>query len=185
MKSLLSKISIVALIIATSMNVNADSKKQNNKCDNRAEMSLGPGPVTAISYNYSQLPSQVRNFVSSNYRGQKIEKITFFTLAGKYKIEFKNDAEIMLNKDCKIFDIDAAKKGSISKNLLQRALPDNAVRFLVDKKLINHVEEFKLMRNGSYKIQTDKSSFFGLDKKERTIYFDRNGNKVINVKKRR
>lgn len=52
------------------------------------------------------IPQQIRNYVKTNYDGNRIVKIEKDRRKGEYEIELSNDVEITFNKDFVVIDID-------------------------------------------------------------------------------
>lgn len=126
-----------------------------------------------VNIAYNGLPETSRMFIEKHFsRDSQTREIEYENESGVYKVEMNNGYEIKFNSKGRVIEVDSPKGKSVDEILAKAVLPATIVNKLTSERLLDYIDEIKVLRDGGYLIEIDKYS------KNRKMRFDSDGNFV-------
>ncbi len=126
-----------------------------------------------VNISYNGLPETSRMFIEKHFSGDsQTREIEYENESGVYKVEMNNGYEIKFNSKGRVIEVDSPKGRSIDEILAKAVLPAKIVNQLTAERLLDDIDEIKVLRDGGYLIEIDKYS------KNKKMRFDSDGNFV-------
>ena len=93
-------------------------------------------------------------------------------MSGVYTVELRNGYDLKFNSKGAILEIDSPDRSDIKSTIAKDVLPSKIITYLIDKSLLNNIDEIKILRNGDYMVEIDKIM------NSRKLRFDKDGQLV-------
>ncbi len=110
-----------------------------------------------VNVSYSELPQDAKAFITKHFgQNAKVQEVEYEQMEDVYTVELRNGYDIKFDKAGKVVEVDSPDMKDIEVAIVKDVLPAKAVDFLSKKKLLDDVDDIKVLRRGGFIVETDK-----------------------------
>ena len=118
-----------------------------------------PGPVVAISEQYDNLPTNIKEFITKYIPPFESSHITKKTMKGIYEIKLSNGYELDFTYAGQWLKIDAPEGKYLDKKLLKKTLHHDINKYLDKHKISHLVEEIEYKYDKGYQLDACNTDY--------------------------
>ena len=110
-----------------------------------------------VNINYSKLPERAKAFVAKHFgTNPNVEEVEYVSSADVYILELRNGYDIKFDKGGKVIEIDSPERKDIDVTIVKDILPERAINYLSENRMLDDVEEIKISHKGDFLVEINK-----------------------------